>query len=64
VSNVAKRIYLAGPEVFLPNVAEIAREKKAICAAAGFVGVFPLDAKLDVSGLAPRHAGLRIFAGQ
>jgi nucleoside 2-deoxyribosyltransferase len=37
------RIYLAGPEVFLPDAAAVARAKKAICAEHGAVGVFPLD---------------------
>lgn len=37
------RIYLAGPEVFLPDAAAIAEAKKAICARYGAVGVFPAD---------------------
>lgn len=38
------RIYLAGPEVFLPNPLAAGAAKKAICAKHGMVGVFPLDA--------------------
>ncbi len=38
------RVYLAGPEVFLPDALAIAAEKKRICAAHGLEGVFPLDA--------------------
>ncbi len=37
------RIYLAGPEVFLPNALEQGAEKVAICAKYGLQGVFPLD---------------------
>ncbi|MBK1659410.1 nucleoside 2-deoxyribosyltransferase [Paracraurococcus ruber] len=37
------RIYLAGPEVFLADAAAIAAAKRAICAAHGLIGVFPLD---------------------
>ena len=37
------RVYLAGPEVFLPNAAEIGDAKKRICAAHGLEGLFPLD---------------------
>lgn len=37
------RIYLAGPEVFLPDAATIGAAKKAICARHGCAGVFPLD---------------------
>ncbi len=55
-----KRIYLAGPEVFLDNHAEISRRKKAICREHGLVGVFPLDAGFDFTGLSKRQAGLSI----
>jgi nucleoside 2-deoxyribosyltransferase len=37
------KVYLAGPEVFLPNAAEIGAAKKRICAAHGLEGLFPLD---------------------
>jgi len=37
------KVYLAGPEVFLPNAAEIGAAKKRICAAHGLTGLFPLD---------------------
>ncbi len=37
------RIYLAGPNVFLPDATAIAEAKKAICARHGLRGVFPLD---------------------
>ncbi|MGF1623623.1 MAG: nucleoside 2-deoxyribosyltransferase [Alphaproteobacteria bacterium] len=55
-----ERIYLAGPDVFLPDPVAMAEAKKAICAAHGFVGVFPLDKDLDLSGLSPAQAGHRI----
>jgi len=37
------RIYLAGPEVFLPDALAVGAAKKALCAAHSHVGVFPLD---------------------
>lgn len=37
------RIYLAGPEVFLADAGAIAAAKRAICAAHGLTGVFPLE---------------------
>jgi nucleoside 2-deoxyribosyltransferase len=52
------RIYLAGPEVFLPNALEVGRAKFAMAAAAGLEGVFPLDASLDLTGL-PKHEQAR-----
>ncbi|MEL7048092.1 MAG: nucleoside 2-deoxyribosyltransferase [Pseudomonadota bacterium] len=44
--NRKPHIYLAGPEVFLPNALEVADQKKRICADHGLTGVFPLDADL------------------
>ena len=38
-----KTIYLAGPDVFLPNAVEVGRRKVEICARYGFDGLFPLD---------------------
>lgn len=34
-------VYLAGPDVFLPEAAEIGRRKQEICAQHGLVGVYP-----------------------
>lgn len=39
------RVYLAGPDVFLPDAAAWFARKKQICAARGLVGVSPLDAE-------------------
>jgi nucleoside 2-deoxyribosyltransferase len=44
------RIYLAGPEVFLPDANEAGRIKCAVAAEHGFEGVYPLDASLDLAG--------------
>ena len=43
------RVYLAGPDVFLPDAEEVGRAKKEICAGFGLEGVFPMDA--DFSAL-------------
>jgi nucleoside 2-deoxyribosyltransferase len=37
------RLYLAGPEVFRPDAAEEGERLRAICAAAGVDGIYPLD---------------------
>ena len=39
----ARRVYLAGPDVFLPEAEAWLARKKAICAAEGFSPVSPLD---------------------
>lgn len=54
------RVYLAGPEVFLADAAAIGAEKCRLADATGFEGVFPLDAALDLSGLAVREQARRI----
>jgi nucleoside 2-deoxyribosyltransferase len=36
-------VYLAGPEVFLPDAIEAGGRKQALCAEYGFVGLYPLD---------------------
>lgn len=53
-------IYLAGPDVFLPNAAEIGRRKVALCKRYGAHGFFPLDNDVDVN--AP-DASRQIFHG-
>jgi nucleoside 2-deoxyribosyltransferase len=37
------KVYLAGPDVFLPDVAAWLARKKAICAACQLTGICPLD---------------------
>jgi nucleoside 2-deoxyribosyltransferase len=49
--STRSRIYLAGPEVFLPNAREVGAEKRRVAAEVGFEGVFPLDNALDLTGL-------------
>ena len=46
------RIYLAGPEVFLPDAVAMGARKAALCAQHGLEGMFPLDAQLSLAGLA------------
>lgn len=52
------KIYLAGPDVFLPDALEIGRRKAAICARFGATGLYPLDNVVD---LAASDASLQIF---
>lgn len=40
-------IYLAGPDVFLPDALEMGRRKVAICARHGIAGFYPLDNVVD-----------------
>jgi nucleoside 2-deoxyribosyltransferase len=53
------KIYLAGPDVFLPDAVEIGRRKTDICAAHGLTGLYPLDNAVDLT--AP-DASRQIFA--
>ena len=54
------RLYLAGPEVFLPDATAMGQAKQALCRRFGFEGVFPLDASLDLTGLPKREQARRI----
>jgi nucleoside 2-deoxyribosyltransferase len=56
------RIYLAGPEVFLPDAIAVGGIKQELCARHGFEGVFPLDNTLDVARLPKRQQAQRISA--
>ena len=37
------KIYLAGPDVFLPDAVSLGQAKKRLCAAYGFEGLYPFD---------------------
>src|SRR5664279_685227 len=53
-------VYLAGPDVFLPDALEIGRRKIDLCMRHGLSGLFPLDNAIDA---AAEDASLRIFRG-
>ncbi len=42
-SEGSRKLYLAGPDVFLVNALAVGARKRALCAARGFDGLFPLD---------------------
>jgi nucleoside 2-deoxyribosyltransferase len=43
------KIYLAGPDVFLPDAVEVGQRKAAICARHGLAGLYPLDNAVELS---------------
>jgi nucleoside 2-deoxyribosyltransferase len=54
------KVYLAGPDVFLPDAIEVGRRKVDLCARHEFIGLFPLDNEIDpMFG----DASLQIFRG-
>jgi nucleoside 2-deoxyribosyltransferase len=55
------RVYLAGPEVFLPDAVQVGERKKEICAKYGLTAHFPLDAPVDLEGLPPQDAARLLF---
>lgn len=57
---MTKKIYLAGPDVFLPDALEVGRRKAELCADHGLQGLFPLD---NAVALAAHDASLQIFQG-
>jgi nucleoside 2-deoxyribosyltransferase len=54
------QIYLAGPDVFLPDADVVAGAKRRLCAEHGFVGLSPVDNAINLAGLAKQDAALRI----
>jgi nucleoside 2-deoxyribosyltransferase len=56
------RLYLAGPEVFLPDALAVGAQKVALCTQHGLEGVFPLDPTLDLADLSKPEQARRIFA--
>jgi nucleoside 2-deoxyribosyltransferase len=54
------KVYLAGPDVFLPDALEVGRAKAAICTRHGLAGLYPLDNTID---LASDTASRDIFRG-
>jgi nucleoside 2-deoxyribosyltransferase len=54
------KIYLAGPDVFLPDAVDIGRRKAALCRRHGLIGLYPLDNVVDRTA---RDASLQIFRG-
>ena len=54
------RVYLAGPDVFLPDAVDIGRRKVALCAQHGLIGLYPLENAID---RAASDASLQIFRG-
>ena len=55
---MAMNVYLAGPDVFLPDALEVGRQKTEICRRHGLTGLYPLDNVVD---RAATEASLRIF---
>lgn len=57
------KVYLAGPDVFLPNAMHMGRAKAQICAQFRLEALYPLDAELEIDWeTAPKPSqGLAIF---
>ena len=53
-------MYLAGPDVFLPDAADVGRRKQAICRAHGLEGHYPGE-EVDLAGLAPAQQARALF---
>jgi nucleoside 2-deoxyribosyltransferase len=54
------KIYLAGPDVFLPDALDIGRRKVELCARHGLTGLYPLDNAVDPTA---KDVSLQIFRG-
>jgi nucleoside 2-deoxyribosyltransferase len=54
------KIYLAGPDVSLPDAIDVGRRKAELCARHGLTELYPLDNAVDI---AANDASLQIFRG-
>jgi nucleoside 2-deoxyribosyltransferase len=58
------KVYLAGPDVFLPDAIAIGRRKQEICARFGLTGLFPLDDGIsEDAGATGVPPSMQIFRG-
>lgn len=55
-----KPVYLAGPDVFLPEAAEVGRRKQEICARHGLEGVYPGEG-VDLDALPENEHAQALF---
>ncbi|MFM2594746.1 nucleoside 2-deoxyribosyltransferase [Vibrio harveyi] len=55
-----KKVYLAGPEVFLKDSIEIGAKKKELCEKYGFIGLYPLDNEININDMSKEAIGLEI----
>lgn len=55
------KVYLAGPDVFLPDAMTVGRAKKAACAEIGWHGLFPLDNEVESDGWTPAETADAIY---
>jgi nucleoside 2-deoxyribosyltransferase len=60
MSTQSMNVYLAGPDVFLPDALDVGRRKVELCARRGLIGLYPLDNKTDLSA---HDASRQIFIG-
>jgi nucleoside 2-deoxyribosyltransferase len=60
LSQFKMKIYLAGPDVFLPDALDIGRRKVELCRRHGLIGLYPLDNVVDRTA---QDASLQIFRG-
>lgn len=62
-----RRVYLAGPDVFFPDMVERSENLKIQCDLAGLDGVFPLDSEVELEEQTTEEAkvrnGFKIYRG-
>ena len=56
------KLYLAGPEVFLPDAVEHAEKQRQLCIKHGFIPLHPMDNNLDL-GNRDIETAMRIYRG-
>ena len=59
------KLYLAGPEVFLPNATEMAENQRQLCEQYGFIGLHPMDNNIEPIDLGDQsiQTAVQIYRG-
>lgn len=57
------KIYLCGPEVFLPNAKEVLARKAQVCLSIGWEGLSPLDNEIPPNASSPHQRARAIYEG-
>jgi nucleoside 2-deoxyribosyltransferase len=60
IPQTRPRIYLAGPDVFLPDPIAFGAKKKQVCERYGLEGVFPFDAEVEPRNQPRRETAFKI----
>ncbi|MEM9222054.1 MAG: nucleoside 2-deoxyribosyltransferase [Pseudomonadota bacterium] len=63
MADRSRRVYIAGPDIFMPDRLGILARKKAVCAQNGLEGITPFDNEVPFDPNALRETAQKIYHG-